>query len=263
MLMSEPLDTPPQGDRIRLYRTEAVVLRRRDLGEADRIVTLFTEQHGKLRVVAKGVRKTRSRLAGHLEPFSRAMVLLARGRNLDIATQAELLNPFRALRQDEARIAYAGYLADLLDALTVEAQENYAAYGLLLNALGRLDSGVDPFVTARHFELRILGILGFRPELRRCVSCGETLEPTVNAFSAAAGGILCPDCRASDPQAAPFSVNALKFLRLLEQDDLGTVDRLRLGEGLRSELEDVMQRYVRHLLERELSSFAVLKTIVN
>ncbi len=75
--------------------------------------------------------------------------------------------------------------------------------------------------------------------------------------------MLCPACRASDPQAAPLSVNALKFLRLLEQDDLGTADRLRLGEGLRSELEDMMQRYVRHLLERELSSFAVLKTIVN
>ncbi len=259
--MSDPSPATEHRDRVRLYRTEAVVLRRRDLGEADRLLTLFTQQYGKLRVVAKGSRKTKSRLAGHLEPFSRTLILLARGRNLDIVTQADLLNPFRALRQDETRIAYAGYLADLLDALTAEEQENHAAYDLLLGSLDRLDAGAKPFVTARHFELRLLGILGFRPELRRCVSCEQPLEPVENAFSAAAGGILCPACQGADPRALSVTVNALKFLRLLEQDDLPTADRLRLSDTLRAELEDVMQVYIRHLLERELPSFAVLKTL--
>lgn len=259
--MSDPSPAAENREQVRLYRAEAVVLRRRDLGEADRILTLYTRQHGKLRVVAKGSRKTMSRLAGHIEPFSRTLIMLARGRNLDIVTQAELLNPFRNLRQDETRIAYAGYLADLLDALSAEEQENHAAYDLFLGSLERLDTGAKPFVTARHFELHILGILGFRPELRRCVSCEQPLEPVVNAFSADAGGFLCPACQAADPRALPLSVNALKVLRLLEQDDLVTADRLRLSDGLRAELEDVMQIYIRHLLERELPSFAVLKTL--
>ena len=259
--MTDAPPAPEHRDRVRIYRTEAVVLRRRDLGEADRVLTLFTRQYGKMRVVAKGSRKTKSRLAGHIEPFSRTLVLLARGRNLDIVTQAEMLNPFRQLRQDETRIAYAGYLADLLDALTAEEQENHAAYDLLLGSLDRLDAGSRPFVTARHFELRILSILGFRPELRHCGACEQPLEPVVNAFSAESGGVLCPACRASDPRALSLSVNALKFLRLLEQDDLATADRLRLSDDLRAELEDVMQVYIRHLLERELPSFAVLKML--
>ncbi|MBX6342481.1 MAG: DNA repair protein RecO, partial [Thermomicrobiaceae bacterium] len=238
-------------------------LRRRDLGEADRILTLFTEQYGKLRVVAKGARRTKSRLAGHLEPFSRTRLLLAQGRNLDIVTQAQLVDPYRGLRLDEARIAYAGYLADLLDALTVEEQENAAAYALLAGALDRLSRGADPYVTVRAFELGLLTALGFQPELQKCVACGRVLEPVENAFSPHGGGVLCPECAAHDPAALPLSVNALKLLRLLRRGDLATADRLRLSDTLKREVEEALLAYLRHLLERDLDSFAVLKSLTH
>lgn len=250
------------GNRARLYRTQGVVLRRRDLGEADRILTVYTDQYGKLRLVAKGTRRTKSRLAGHLEPFSRTSLLIAKGRNLDVITQASLIDPYKTLRQDESLIAYAGYFADLLDAFTPDAQENVSVYELLVAALERLDRRADPGITAAALELRLLGQLGFRPELEQCIVCGRSLEPVTNGFSVE-GGVLCPECTARDSRAEPLSVNALKFLRLLERGDDATAYRLRLAPELRGEIERHLRGYVRHVLERDLSSLAVLRTLTH
>ncbi|HVB64816.1 MAG TPA: DNA repair protein RecO [Nitrolancea sp.] len=254
--------TVPRKDRVRLYPAEGIVLRRRDLGEADRILTLFTDRHGKLSVVAKGVRRTQSRLAGHLEPFSRTSLLLAKGRNLDIVTQAVLIEPFQTLHQNELLIAYAGYFADLLDAFSAEGQENRQCYELLITTLARLDSGIDPFVTSTFFEFRLLTLMGFQPELFKCINCGETLEPIENGFSLA-GGVVCPSCLALDPRAQTLSLNALKFLRLIERDELQVALRLRLSDDLRAEIDRALRGYVGFVLEREPRSLAVLRTIAN
>lgn len=248
--------------RTRLYRTEGIILRRRDLGEADRILTIYTERYGKLRVVAKGVRKTTSRLAGHIEPFSRASLLIAQGRNLDIITQASMIDPFKALRSDETAIAYAGYFADLLDALTEDAEENPLIYRLIHEALGYLDQGADPFISARLYELRLLRLIGVQPELYQCIVCGRTLDPVVNGFSAD-GGVVCEECRSRDPAVQSLSVNGLKFLRLLDRGDTDTAFRLRLSPELAREIEEHLRTYVRNNLQRDLSSLAVLRTIVH
>ncbi|HET7034582.1 MAG TPA: DNA repair protein RecO [Thermomicrobiaceae bacterium] len=250
------------GGRSRLYRADAVVLRRRDLGEADRILTIYTLERGKLRVVAKGARRPKSRLAGHLEPYSRTALLLAQGRNLDIVTQASLVAPLKQLHQNEASIAYAGYFGDLLDAMTADAVPQPAVFELLLAALQRLDEGRDTQITRLYFELGLLRLLGFRPELRQCIACGNHIEPAVNGFSPE-GGVLCAACRAGDPHATPISVNAVKLLRLLDQADLATADGLRLSPELRAEAEQHMRGYLRHLLERELGSVTVLKVLAS
>ncbi|MFQ5342424.1 MAG: DNA repair protein RecO, partial [Anaerolineae bacterium] len=121
--------------RQRLYRTPAIVLKRQDFGEADRILTLFTPAHGKLRVIAKGVRKTTSRKSGHVELFTYSNLLIAKGRNLDIVTQAEMIRPFRGLRQELPRISYAYYIAELVEKFTKEDDENRPLFDLLLATL--------------------------------------------------------------------------------------------------------------------------------
>lgn len=246
--------------RVRLHRTECIVLRRLDLGEADRMLTIFSQERGKLRVVAKGVRKTQSRLAGHLEPFARTSVLLAEGRNLDIVSQAQIVEPFRALRASESTIACAGYIADLLDQLTVDEQPNVVLYEVVVESLNRLDKQLDPFITLRWFELTALRVLGFGVELRRCVGCGKELAPEVNAFSPEGGGVVCAECAPAEPVTLPLSVNGLKLMRLLESD-LDRVDRLRFGEVLRREVESIMHVYVQHLIGRELRSLRVLRLL--
>lgn len=253
---------PQRKERVRLYPAEGVVLRRRDLGEADRILTLFTDRHGKLSVVAKGVRRTQSRLAGHLEPFARTNLLLAKGRNLDIVTQAMLIEPFVSLHQNELLIAYAGYFADLLDAFSGEAQENRPAYELLITSLARIDSGCDPFVTSTFFEYGLLSLMGFRPEFYKCINCGVELSPVENGFSLA-GGVVCQNCIAFDPRTTSLSVNALKFFRLIERGEFATALRLRLPAGLRGEIDRALRGYVSFVLEHEPRSLAVLRTIAN
>lgn len=252
-------DASPRS-RVRLHRTECIVLRRRDLGEADRILTIFSRERGKLRVVAKGVRKTHSRLAGHLEPFARTNVLLAEGRNLDIVSQAQIVDPFRTLRASESSIACAGYIADLLDQLTVEEQPNVVLYEIVVQALDRLDRQLEPFITLRWFELTALRVLGFGTELQRCVGCGKELEPEMNAFSPEGGGVVCAACASNEPATLPLSVNGLKLMRLLERD-LDRADRLRFGDGMRREVELIMQTYIQYLLGRELRSLRVLRLL--
>ncbi len=262
----------------RIYRTEAVVLRRADLGEADRILTLYTPTYGKLRVVAKGVRKPASKLGGHLDLFTRSKLLLARGRNLDVVTGAETLDAYRGLRVEGLapltapggassggdaleQIGVAYYLAELLDRFTEEGLENRAVWDLLVGALRALSDGVNPAVVARHYELGLLGYLGYRPQLEECAGCGEPLKPEENFYSLEAGGVLCPECRNHDPLAEPLSVNALKLLRLLAREDPATVARLRFGPQLADEVEGVLRRSIRHIGERELESPAVLRSL--
>jgi DNA repair protein RecO (recombination protein O) len=245
----------------RLYRTEAIVLRRQDLGEADRILTLYTPDYGKIRAVAKGVRKPSSRKAGHLEPFTRVDVLIAHGRDLDIVSQAEMLDAYLPLRDDLERGAYANYFAELLDSFVEEGDENRALYLLLAAGLGWLCATDNLQRSARYYELRLLALVGFRPQLQRCVVGGEEIMPEAQFFSPADGGVVCPRCGASHPRARPVSLGVLKVLRYLQTRDFAAVERLRLRPALQDELEQVTQGILTYNLERRLKSVAFLRQL--
>ncbi|MGA2111418.1 MAG: DNA repair protein RecO [Anaerolineales bacterium] len=243
-----------RADRERVYRTEAIVLRRRNWGEADRILTLFSPLRGKFRAKAVGVRKPRSRKAGHLEPFTRTMILLARGRELDIITQAETVESFRAVQEDLIRLAAATYAADLLDRFSPEEVENRGAYDLLgstLEALCRAPA-VDPVL--RYYDLHLLDVLGYRPQLNSCTVGQERILPQDQFFSPFRGGIVCPACAASVPDAQPLSLGALRVLRHLQRENLGAVENLRLSPKVAAEVEGTLQGYILQLLERPLKS---------
>lgn len=255
----------------RLYRTEAIVLRRGDFGEADRLLTLYTPGHGKRRVLAKGVRKTASRKAGHLELYSRSDVLVARGRDLDIVTQAELLDAHRSVHEDLLRASYAAYLAELLDRFVEEDDENPALYTLLASALHALDGGAPApgspddrrrlQLLARYYELQLLTLTGYQPQLSTCVDRRETIEPVDQAFGLEEGGVLCPRCAPRHPGAVPLSLGALKALRFLQRSDWAEVSRLRLSAPVQGETERLLGRYIVRILERRLKSVEFLKLV--
>lgn len=253
-----PVPVPLQE---RLYRTEAIVLARMDFKEADRIVTLYTPQRGKFRVIAKGVRRPLSRLGPHLEYFTRCRLMLARGRELDTVTGAETVDAHLGLRGDLDAFGHASHLVELLDRLSQDRQENGAAYDLLGSSLQLLAGGVDPFAVTRHYELALLGLLGYRPELYRCLGCGAELAAVANGFSPRIGGTLCPLCRGTDASARLLSVNAQKYLRLLDRQGLAAVAKLVPDEGLRNEVEGALGDYLRHLAERDLSSLRVWRAM--
>jgi DNA repair protein RecO (recombination protein O) len=247
--------------RLRSQRVEAIVLRHTDWGEADRLLWLFTREIGKVKVVAKGVRKPRSRKAGHLEPFTRVELLLARGRDLPIVTQAEAKDAYLELREDLIRVGYASYIVELLDRFTYEEGENFALYRLLCETLSRINIEADPAFAVRYYEVRLLDLVGFRPQLLHCVNCGEEIRAEDQFFSFEKGGVICPKCGTKEPGVRPVSMPALRVLRHFQRSNYAEAQRVRLSSTVDRELENLMGQYLTYLLERGLNTPSFLKRI--
>lgn len=245
----------------RTLRAESVVLRHSDWGEADRLLVLFTREAGKLRAVAKGVRKLRSRKAGHLEPFTHVKLMLARGRDFWIVTQAETVNAFLPVRDDLVRTAYAAYVIELLDRFTYEEGENRPLFQLLVDTLERTATQPDPFNAVRYYEIRLLDLLGFRPQLNFCLGCESEIKPEDQYFDVMQGGVLCPRCGERVPTAQPISMRALKYLRHFQRSTFREADRAELTPGVRREMESLLNHYLTYLLERRLNSPAFLHEV--
>jgi DNA repair protein RecO (recombination protein O) len=246
----------------RSFRVTAIVLRHADWGEADRLLTLFTSEMGKLRAVAKGARKMRSRKAGHLEPFTHVKLQLARGRDLPIVTQAETVDAYIALREDLVKTGYAAYSAELIDRFTYEEErESSTPFRLLAETLGRISQERDAWLAVRYYEMRLLDWLGFRPQLFTCANCESQIEAVDQFFSLAAGGVICPRCGSGLPGLWDISVEALKYLRHFQRSGYAEASRAHPTLGVQRELETLMQAFFTYLLERELNTPGFLKRI--
>ncbi len=237
------------------------MLRHSNWGEADRLLTLFTLEMGKVRALAKGARKPRSRKAGHLEPFTRASLQLARGREILLVTQADTLDSFRPLREDLMLTTYASYVIELLDRFTYEEGEHRALYQLLAATLARLSNSPSPDIVARYYEMRMLDLLGFRPQLFQCTGCGEEIQAQDQFFSAESGGVLCPKCGPHTAGARHVSMLALKYMRHFQRSSFSEAAQAHPGVVVNRELETLMQYYLTYLLERGLNTPAFLRRL--
>ena len=243
------MTTPPK-----IYKTEAIVLKHFAFGEADYLLTLYTPNGGKLRAVAKGARRVKSKLGGHLEPLMRTSLLITRGQNLDTINQAEVLDGYRAVREDLDRLSQAIYMMELVDAITPEEQPNYPIYRLLLDTMRSLTGDASPLLLP-YFQLRLLGHSGFMPELYQCVECQETLAPGQHRFIPDRGGSLCDSCHPLDVSVLPLSLDTLKVLRFLQKEEYtGKVERLHLERETLVELERLLEAMMLHVLDREVKA---------
>jgi DNA repair protein RecO (recombination protein O) len=235
----------------RTYRTEGIVLRRVNLGEADKILTLATPDHGKVRALAKAIRRPKAKLSGHLDLFCRSQLLIAKGQALDVVASAAMLDGYKHIRDDLWLTSCALYLVEFVDRFSEENLENRALYRLLVESLEALDRGRNSELLLRYFEVHALDLVGFRPELRRCLVCGREIEPEANRFGP--NGVTCPACP-SDTTSRPISVAALKVLRFLQASPLPTALRLTPDPRVLGEVEGQLRRTIRAVLERELQS---------
>ncbi|MBI2849300.1 MAG: DNA repair protein RecO [Chloroflexi bacterium] len=249
------------GVNPRVYKTEAIVIKRRDLGEADKIITLYTPYRGKIDAVAKGVRKPASRLGGHVELFTHTLVVIARGRSLDVITQSQSFQHFFAFHQDLQRTSYAFYVAELINKFTGERITNPPLYHCFLSTLQALESTSHGDMVLRSFELSLLGHLGYRPQLKACLSCDAPLRPITNYFSASGGGMLCPSCRHKESIVRPLSADALKTMVLLQDTSYPLLDKLTINDQTARELAKTMRQYICYLLEEEPKSLKVMDAL--
>ncbi|MFO8144013.1 MAG: DNA repair protein RecO [Dehalococcoidales bacterium] len=240
------------------YQVEAVVIKKVKLGEADRILTLYTPCVGKIQGVARGVRRPRSKMSGHLELLTHSTISLARGRNLDTVTGSQTIDSFFPLVSDLELNSYALYAIELINQFTADSVENKPLFHLLLDMMKQLCDARNVEVMVRCFELHLLELVGYRPHFECCILCRSSLKPVGNYFSDADGGVVCPGCAANRASLKRISVNAIKVLRWLQDVDIVEAERLKIAPELSRELESIMRGYVKYLLEKDVKSTAWL-----
>jgi DNA repair protein RecO (recombination protein O) len=263
----------------RSYSTEAIILKHTDLGEADRILVLLTPHKGKMRVLAKGVRRPTSKKTGHLEILCHSQLQVAQGRNLDIVTQAQSIEIFPHLRTELWHMTCGFYLAELVERFIEDDTVHLDVYNLLLASLRYLDIDAQALhqqraqgisvenvqeqertrLLLRYFEIDLLSYIGYEPVLQTCAHCNAELQPEENGFTPALGGALCPNC--AHLWAHPLSMNALKVLRLLQRTEWPRVPRFHLDARLQAEIENAMHGLLRFHLERDLKSWSFLEML--
>lgn len=247
---------------MRTYSASAIVLRRIDLGEKDRIITLFTREHGKLSAVAKGARRPGSKLAGASEPFTYSRMMLSSGRDLDVLSQAEIKESFPHVKNSIASVAHAVYLLELVNSFIDQRQPNLDIFDTLLSAMYVLESGTDPEITARYFEIQLLAILGYEPSFETCLRCGRKPGREKISFSPALGGIVCSQCGSPPKDGIPAAAAVASYVRALRGVEPHKIKEMRVPKGARRDLARMLKWHIRYRLEHDLKSTDFIDAIV-
>jgi DNA repair protein RecO (recombination protein O) len=246
----------------RVYYTEAIVLSRFELGEADRVLTLLTPHDGKIKAIAKGVRRPKSRLGGAVEPFAELHLVMARARTFDVITSASVGHAWLSMRDRLESTATAWYMAELAERAVEERAFAYPVYALLRRGYQLLDDGMAPNRVARWFEFGLADALGMRPEVERCVECDRTLEQDEEfRWVPLLGGTLCSRHLPPPTEQTPLSLAALKLLRAYRRLDIEAIAGLRQPAAVEAEVESALRSFIRTVLEREPRSLAFLDEV--
>ena len=236
------------------------MLRRLDYGEADRILTLLTREHGKLAVIAKGARRSKARTGSSLDLFGRSRMMLAKGRNLDVVAQVERRGDVRNISGDLRRTAYACLVSEITDKVLEDRHPVDDIFDLVAHTLEQFN---DPKRSVRAdalwFLMRILDLLGYQPQLFDCAGCAQPLPETSAWFSPLLGGVLCARCGAHGQAGSPVSVNTLKVLRVMAADQGELYDRLRLTDTVIGEVEQALQAQLEYHLDRRLKTIDFIR----
>lgn len=243
------------GDFMSLYKAKGIILRTHKLGESDRIVTILTNSYGKVSGVAKGVRKTKSKFGSRVEPFTHVDLVLYEGRNLDIITQAEIIDSFSGIRDNFDRITYGSAMLDLANKVSTEGERDITLYNLLLKSFRVLSETKKNFrLLLIAFDIKLMAISGYMPKLSHCVVCDK--KPGVKArFSFDLGGVVCDECGStSDRKSVVVTPAATELFLKLLKSPLDEVVNLDVIARVEDELYLLMQDYILYYIQSRLKS---------
>lgn len=233
------------------YRTEAIVLGKHKFSEADNILTLLSPTGGRIGAIAKGIRKTKSKFGGRLEPFSHVDLMLHRGRNLHTVTQAESIEPFDAIRTDYDKLTYGCAALGLLDRVAMEEHGDERLFGLALascRALAAATGGYRRILSA--FEIKLMAIIGYRPHLDACVICGAAAARAY--FSNRAGGVMCEACSLTDQSAEQADAKTLAYLRGILGARMSELDGVEADDGTEEALSELLRGFLAYHVQSRL-----------
>ncbi|PYZ99208.1 DNA repair protein RecO [Alteribacter lacisalsi] len=224
-----------------LQKAEGIVIRTNDYGETNKIVTLYTREHGKLALMARGAKRPKSRFASSAQLFIYGTFIYQQSRGIGTLNQADITDSFRAVRSDLMLTAYGAYMVEMTDRLTEDRQRNPYLFELLYQLLNRMNEEEDAEVLTRIFETKMLQAAGISPMLDACVNCGR--QEGTFAFSIIEAGILCAQCFEVDPYRIAATPGTLKLLRLFHHLDLSRLGNINVKHGTKKELKTILQLY--------------------
>lgn len=242
-----------------LYRTKAIVVGHRNLGEADKILTLFSPERGKIHTTARGVRRPRNRLVGGTQIFTYSNFLILEGKNLDNISQCEIIESFYKIRGTLDKMAYGLYFAELLRASTPMEDKNRKLFNFFLKTLYILQEWKDMEILSRVFEIKLLAIQGFSPELNRCTLCGSNDKDDLK-FSPSIGGIICKKCK-TQGQAIPISIETLFALRKMLVSTYEELNGLQLNQEVKKQLSSCLIHFIKEHFDRPFKTLDFIDDI--
>jgi DNA repair protein RecO (recombination protein O) len=239
------------------FSSEGIVLKRKNIGEADKLVTLFTKNRGKLKTLAKGVRKVNSRRAGNLEIINHVKIFLHETKSWPILTEVETKSIFLGIKEDLSKLSLVYLMFELVDQLLTEEQESPLVFDLLISTLNSINSESNlekAKVLVSNFQLKLLSQVGYLPQLQNCVVCNERLLPETNFLSPHLGGLVDKKCNQQVILSRSLSLDAIKALRFLARTEMKEIVRLTLEKKLLKEVFDTLNFYTVYFLEKDLNS---------
>lgn len=238
----------------RLVRIQGVVIKSEVLKEADLLVSLITSDGAKVRAMAYGARKLTSKKMGHLEPLTRVDMVLYRGKNLYTINQVQGLEVFETLKKDLESTTRGIYLAEMVEGFANEGSEDPELYMIFLDTLKFLNDYPLMYVVIPFFQLQLLKVTGFMPQLYNCVGCRSTILDTNIRFNPELGGVLCHDCTPENTRIYPVSVQSMKLLRFFDSHGIHELKSLNVNELLLRELGDLLDGMIGSCLDRRIKS---------
>ena len=241
-----------------ILKTKGIVVKRMNYGEADRILTILTVDHGKIKAIAKGSRKILSKLGGSLEPFCLVDFMFHEGRNFYIVTAAAVISHFEKIHTDIDKTAKAFYIGELLDKFLEEKQNHPEVFELFKKYLQELESADDPILIPV-FSAKILEAVGFKPEVAECLHCRAKLLPVQNYWDDVEGGVICQTCHDKFGHGGKISNDVIKILRLIFSQKFSVGSKINIAPSYKKQTAEVLENYVEGIVEKELKSKKFMK----
>jgi DNA repair protein RecO (recombination protein O) len=237
------------------YKDYGIILKATNFGEADKLLTILSKSKGKIRAIAKGIRKSKAKFSGSLEPFTYCHIMIVQGKkDLDLITGVDVIKSFKNLRTDLKRTATAYLLSELIDKLTEVHQPQFHIFQEFNMALEKLNSPeyVDLTLLKDYFIINILNILGYRPEIKVCQICHQKISGNRDHFSPNLGGVICENCVSKNGEAIPISIESLKIIQLFTHNDINIIDKI--PDKNKKELSGILEMFLQYISERKIKS---------
>ena len=245
------------------YKDYGIILRAINFGEADKLLTILTKDKGKIRAIAKGIRRARAKFSGSLEPFTYCHIIIVQGKkDLDIITGVDVIKSFKNLRTDLKRTATAYLLSELIDKLVEIHEPQFHIFQEFLSALEKLNTEkkVDLILLKDYFLINILNILGYRPEIKICQKCHTKIKGLHDYFSPSLGGVICEKCESINGSAIPITLETLKIIQLFTHNNINIIDKI--PDKDKKELSRILELFLEYLSDRKFHSLKFYKHIL-